>query len=123
MKTSSQLIAIAATALLSFGAQAAMPVNAADLPRISNGGTGFIGVTESAGMAQDSRSAYVRPAAGGNTWVPAQAGEASTMVNGVPNQQQAAAGNGADLRTMGAAPANSYSTGAAAMNPSWGTPK
>jgi hypothetical protein len=117
------LILAAALGCTALGAQAAMPVNAADLPRISNGGTGFIGLTESAGA---QRRAY-QPMRGATNSIPAQAGEASTMVGGVPNRHQdtSVAGSGMaqgsdrpELRTMGQS-----GTMATAANPAWGTPK
>jgi hypothetical protein len=117
------LILGAALGCLALGAQAAMPVNAADLPRISNGGTGFIGLTESAGT---QRRAY-RPMRSATSAIPTQAGEASTMVGGVPNRHQdtLAAGTGVaqgsdrpELRTMGHS-----GTMTTAANPTWGTPK
>jgi len=118
MKTSTQLILSAAAACFSIGVHAAMPVNAADLPRISNGGTGFIGLTDSAGT---QRQAYMHSRTTTSS-VPNQAGEASTMVNGVPNQTVATDGSvmaaRPDLRTIGQS-----GTAAAAANPSWGTPK
>lgn len=123
MKTSRQLILCAAFGFTSLAAHAAMPVNAADLPRISNGGTGFIGLTASAG---NPRQAYM-PTQAADSGVPLQAGEASTMVDGVPNRHiasgmvRSAAVEGAardELRTMGQRGAP-----AAAIHPSWGTPK
>lgn len=117
MKTPNRLILAAAAAFFSIGVHAAKPVNAADLPRISNAGTGFIGLTESAGTP---RQAYMHSRSTTSS-VPNQAGEASTMVDGVPNQIMATEANGnaprQDLRTMGQS-----GSAAAAVHPSWGTP-
>jgi hypothetical protein len=91
----------------------------ADEARITNGGTGFMGVTQSVGQ----------PRPMGRVYGAMPAGEASTMVNGQPNVDPNAPLAGSarmtyEQRTMGAAGAMpSYSTGpAAARNPSWGTP-
>jgi hypothetical protein len=104
-----------------------------DKGRITNGGTGYIGLTESAGQPRHMNS----PA---RASLPA--GEASTMVNGRPNQHPNSpinmAGNDA-ARTMDATRAmGASSMGAAPMrspmepmhssmtgstrHPMWGTP-
>ncbi len=88
-----------------------------DSSRITNGGTGFIGVTESAGqprMAQQFASM--------------RAGEATTMVNGQPNVNTEAPAWGSAMqpsatRSMGASGGMTLDPRAvAARNPSWGTP-
>jgi len=106
------LLALGACAAL--GAQAAMP---ADTGRITNGGTGFIGVTESYGQP-------ATVAVGSRTGMPA--GEASTWVNGRPNQNPEAPGM-ASGGTQGQSMGNTGAMGPQgvrgnARNPSWGTP-
>ena len=125
----SKLCAAAGACALAFAAQAASPLRAADVPRIPEGGTGFIGVTDSAGTAwrPDQRLAGTAAVTSG---VPVGAGEASTWVRGQPNRDPNAPGMGpaATRTTMGGAPAPSSEQRAArpggrsAMNPSWGTP-
>jgi hypothetical protein len=109
------LIRIAAAAagslLLAHGALA---TQATEVPRITNGGTGFIGVTESANTGW-------RPASA-DRMAALPAGEASTWVNGRPNANPEApmAGSRApDTRAMGA---SADPRANAARNPSWGTP-
>ena len=99
-------------------------MNGDDTSRISNGGTGFVGVTQSAGQA---RTMDQRMWTASNQWssrTPIAAGEASTSVNGQPNgnpdapTRDSMVSAKSDLRAMG----NSGSTKASARNPSWGTP-
>lgn len=107
--------------LCTFGACAALGANAAGMGaesgRITNGGTGFIGVTDSYGQpkALVAQSQMRLPS-----------GEASTLVNGRPNQNPEAPGamaGGVQTQAMGNA-GMSPQTGvrADARNPSWGTP-
>jgi len=109
----------AATLALATAAQA-MPSGG---ERITNGGTGFIGVTASAGMP---REAFVaRAPSGATTSVPSQAGEASTFVQGQPNRDPAATGNGPSSSTMGAAPSSMAAPATQATRAPhrlWGTP-
>lgn len=120
MKTSSAKIILCA-----LGACAALGANAtgmgADSARITNGGTGFIGVTQS----YESRQAYA--VEGRQARLPA--GEATTMINGRPNQNPEAPGmgmamGGAPTQFMGNSGAMRAETGVRAnsRNPSWGTP-
>ncbi len=104
------------------GVCAALGANAAgmgaDSGRITNGGTGFIGVTESYGQPGTV-------VAGSRMGMPA--GEASTWVNGRPNQNPEAPGvrmGGVPAQAMGNAPAGGTRTDlrANSRNPSWGTP-
>jgi hypothetical protein len=100
-----------ACAAFGFNAQAAS--GASDDWHMTNGGTGFVGVTQSAGQPRHKmmmdKSAYMR------------SGEASTMMNGQPNVNpdapmwNAKAMSAHERQTMGA-------QAAAASNPTWGTP-
>jgi hypothetical protein len=107
--------------LCALGACAALGASAAgmgaDNARITNGGTGFIGVTESYGQPGTV-------AAGSRRGMPA--GEASTWVNGRPNENPEAPGmatGGVQTQSMGNT-GMSPQTGvpAGARHPSWGTP-
>lgn len=97
---------LAAAAVCTFAAHAQAGVNAVDVPHISNGSTGFIGLTESAprtnrmGAAPDAAMA-MRPA------MPATSQEAR------PDEPRAET-----LRTRGDAAAPSHPL----MHPTWGTP-
>jgi hypothetical protein len=117
MNTLPKLLVTCAAAFLAFGANAGSTASMNDGSRITNGGTGFIGVTESAGqprMAQHFASM--------------RAGEATTMVNGQPNvNTEAPAWSSAAqpyaARSMGNASGRSMDArSVAARNPSWGTP-
>lgn len=116
MKTNSaKLILCALGAFAALGANAMG--TAADSGRITNGGTGFIGVTESYGQpkAMVAQSQMRLPS-----------GEASTFVNGRPNANPEAPGTamgGVQTQAMGNT-GMSAQTGvrASARNPSWGTP-
>jgi hypothetical protein len=128
MKRFSNLILCATLACGTLAAQAGTTLQAADLPRIGNGGTGFIGVTESAGMPR--QPVDVRWSATSSSAVPTRAGEASTFVEGRPNAQPDVPMAGdrramnapmqGDARTMGMA---GSSMPAIAVHPGWGTPK
>jgi hypothetical protein len=88
----------AALALGAVAAHASMRVNAADLPHITNGGTGFIGLTASAGQpAMDTM----------HDWSRVSTAPYASQERGAP-----------DTRAMGghAMPA------AAGMHRAWGTP-
>lgn len=106
-------------------AQAGTSLKAADLPRITNGGTGFVGVTESAGMPR--QPVRVQWTASSTSSVPTRAGEASTFVDGRPNLDPntpmgMAAGDRlqGELRTMGSGAA--MADAPAGARPAWGTP-
>lgn len=128
MKRFSNLILCAALACGAVAAQAGTHVRAADLPRISNGGTGFIGVTDPAGMPHRPVTAQWNA---GTTSIPLRAGEASTMVDGRPNANPDAPMAGARgmadapmqhaLRTMGSSGAAMADRPAGAHR-GWGTP-
>lgn len=96
-------------------------VRADEVPRISNGSTGFIGLTASAGMATSSVD---RPA---TRSAALPAGEASTVVQGQPNRDPAAVAitsGVAGTRAMGnsgAVPMQQPVT-AQRKSPVWGTP-
>lgn len=124
MNTTAKLLISSCALGLTLAATAGTAMNGDDTSRITNGGTGFIGVTESVGQP---RTMNTRMWTASNQWTsrtPIGAGEASTFVNGQPNQNPDAPSRDsmstarADLRAMG----NSGSTNAAARNPSWGTP-
>ncbi|MEO7391896.1 MAG: hypothetical protein ABIU58_06955 [Ramlibacter sp.] len=112
-------LALAATAGTSMGGSADS--------KITNGGTGFIGVTESAGQPRVAEMKMWMTAAQSVSAIPTAAGEASTMVNGNPNGNPDAPAYGSarssELRAMGNAAAT-YGpiSGASAHNPAWGTP-
>ena len=116
MKFTSTFIVCAAALTASLSAQAG--VRAVDVPRISNGGTGFIGATESANVP---RTRFVPTRDFGISRIPAQAGEASTMINGQPNgnpdQVWVAATAASTTQVMGAS-----SEWSARSHPLWGTP-
>lgn len=129
MKRFPNLILCATLACGAAAAHAGTQVRAADLPRISNGGTGFSGVTESVGMAAH------RPVTAqwnaNTTSIPLRAGEATTMVNGRPNANpdapMAHGGGTAGERMQPALRAMGGSGGAMADRPAgahrgWGTP-
>ena len=101
---------LCAAALLASAAHATT-LRAADLPRITNGGTGFIGVTDSAGS--DWRPAPAARIAAITSSIPVTAGEASTVVNGQPNrdpQDPALRATTMRMQAMGAA-ASPFSQG------------
>jgi len=113
-------LALCAAALTASLAQAG-GVRAVDVPRISNGGTGFIGVTESANAPR----AQIVPAAMSNnvSRIPSQAGEASTMVNGRPNgNPDAPTVAGSTTASSAVMGAGSSSWAARPSHPLWGTP-
>ncbi|RYY90863.1 MAG: hypothetical protein EOO24_32415 [Comamonadaceae bacterium] len=117
MKHSSKLLAGLAASILVFSAQAG--VKAADVPRITNGGSGVIGgVDPAAYPRQVSQS-------GGMTtqWNDgvAASNDASGMVNGRRAMPQAQAQSTRDTARMGAGSAQS-GEGLAARHPAWGTP-
>jgi hypothetical protein len=102
MHLSSRFTLCAAAVLVASTAQATT-IRAADLPRISNGGTGYIGLTESAGTGWRPEPAARTMAMSSS--IPVSAGEASTMVNGQPNRDpQDPALRATATRAMGAAP-------------------
>jgi hypothetical protein len=94
MKRFSNFVLSATLGCCAAAAQAGTPIKAADLPQITNGGTGFIGVTESAGMPR--QPVDWRSGANGMKFTPLPAGEASTFVNGQPNVDPYAPGRGMD---------------------------
>ena len=132
----SNLMLSATLACCAAAAQAGSAIKSADLPAITNGGTGFIGVTESAGMPGQRYD--VRWSASDTSSIPLQAGEASTLVKGRPNVDPNAPGMGTnrmgaagtvgtptygELRTMGGSPVGTGVAGApVGAHPSWGTP-
>ena len=126
----STLMLSATLACCAAAAQAGTTFNAADA-RITNGGTGFIGLTESAGMP--AQPVHVRWSADSGSILPS--GEASTFVKGRPNEDPYALGLGTnsmgsarvpmtgELRTMGGSRVDTGVAGApAGAHPSWGTP-
>jgi hypothetical protein len=127
MKRSIHLMLSATLACCAAAAQAGTSLKAADLPRISNGGTGFIGVTESVGMKRPP--ADVQWSASGSSAIPLRAGEATTFVNGRPNDNPNAPAAGAmagdhmqgQLRVMGGS-GGTMSDFPAHAHRSWGTP-
>jgi len=126
MNRFSNLILCATLACCAAGAYAGTAVNAADA-RISNGGTGFIGVTESIGKPR--QPVVVFWGASATSSIPLGAGEASTFVNGRPNEDPNAYGIGmtgvrtmGELRTMGGSGDAAMARDSASRHPAWGTP-
>lgn len=103
------LIALAAFATVSALSHAG--VRAVDVPRISNGGTGYEQV-----VARDTPRVVFSRADVERSLLPS--GEASTMVNGQPNAHPPVA-SAVDTQVMGSG--RLPATGPA-MHPLWGTP-
>lgn len=128
MKRFPNLILCAVLAGGAAAAQAGTHVRAADLPRISNGGTGFIGVTDSAAMPHRAVTAQWNAS---TSAIPLRAGEATTMVDGRPNanpEAPMAHGSGMagqpmqhSLRAMGGS-GGAMTDRPAGAHPGWGTP-
>lgn len=126
MSTFLRLPSAVAIALL-----AAAPLGAsAQQARVTEGSTGVIGVTDSAGTPRQ-HAARMRSTTPATSGTPITAGEASTVVRGQPNVDPFAPGNSVappDTRTMGASgvPAERRAgmrSGASAWpHPMWGTP-
>jgi hypothetical protein len=93
----------AAAVCCTFAAQAQTRVNAADLPHITNGGTGYIGLTASAMTSE--RMPMMSPAA-------------TTATGSTPSMSQEARADQPTLRTLGGAAAWSDPR----MHRAWGTP-
>lgn len=120
MNTSAKFLLSAVAACAALSAHAG-GMNTADSTRITNGGTGFIGVTESYGQPKAQWS--TADARG----ITSRAGEATTFVNGRPNQNPEAPGmamGAQDTRAMGAsaAMAGDATVAPAWRHRSWGTP-
>jgi hypothetical protein len=123
MKTFSTVLLSSCAMCLALAANAGTASRSSDAMPITNGGTGFIGVTQSAGQPNAMNTGAWTGTPQSVSRTPMAAGEASTMVNGRPNQNPDAPARGsmgdasAELRTMG---------NAAAMpgwqHRSWGTP-
>ncbi|MEO5672412.1 MAG: hypothetical protein ABIR26_17125 [Ramlibacter sp.] len=116
MKTSSQLLIASCAMGLAMAASAGTAMNGDDTSRITNGGTGYIGLTQSAGQPRPMPMKFVAAL---------PSGEASTLVGGRPNTNPdapawtAMAPRTAELQSMGNI---GSARSAAARNPSWGTP-
>lgn len=110
---------------MAFAANAGATMNTPAMAPITNGGTGYIGLTDSAGQPRTSQSRPWMASTQTTMRVPGSAGEASTMVNGRPNANPDAPGADSmgsaspDLRTMGNS--GGAMTGPS-HNPAWGTP-
>lgn len=129
MKTSRIAMLGLGSVCLAFSLGASAAGQMSDSSHITNGGTGYIGLTESAGQPRTMRA---RPMA------TLPAGEATTMVGGRPNvdpnaPSRMAGWNGDLTRSMGASPSTRpASMGSATMGGSmstdmphpmmWGTP-
>jgi hypothetical protein len=100
MNISSQFLVIAGALALAASANAST-TTMSDTARITNGGTGYVGLTQS---VAEPHSRWAR---GSNYGIPNSAGEASTMVDGRPNvdinapKSVATRMRPADLRAMG----------------------
>jgi hypothetical protein len=73
-------LAAAAAVCCTFAAHAGMKINAADVPHISNGGTGYIGVTASAMTSDRMAAMSTTPTAATTTrtdWTPSMSQEAA----------------------------------------------
>lgn len=130
MKTFPRLLISGAAACLALAAQAGTAMNASEMGRITNGGTGYIGLTQSAGQPRPMEMAMEMASTQAVSRIPVAAGEASTMVDGHPNQDPDAPAKGsmtsanAELRSMGhtgAAPAG-YGPMGPLQQRGWGTP-
>ena len=126
MKRSTHLMLSASLACCAAAVQAGTTIKAADLPRISNGSTGFIGVTESVGMKRPP--ADVQWSASGSSAIPLRAGEATTFVHGRPNENPDVPAGGmagdrmqGQLRVMGSG-GGTMSDFPANAHRGWGTP-
>lgn len=127
MKSFSTLLIGSGILCLSVAAGAGTAVHASQSVPITNGGTGYIGLTESAGQPRVAAASTWVASRDAVSRIPNRAGEASTMVNGRPNQDPDApardsmgAGK-AELRSMGNA-GMSHSGMAGAQHRLWGTP-
>jgi hypothetical protein len=125
MNITRKLIMTAGALCMAVGANAAND--------ITNGGTGYIGLTESAGQPRAMQSRTKAFAANSTMSFPSAAGEATTMVNGRPNANPDApsansmANPRSELRSMGNSSGAMGAMGAmGAGSPwqhrSWGTP-
>jgi hypothetical protein len=119
MKASRTLALTLGTVALACGMTAQAGVRISDSDRITNGGTGHIGITQSIGQPMPAPMARM-------TSVPA--GEATTLVDGQPNVNPDTVGwtpaRMDDARRMGAPAARSMpgSMPATKGHPTWGTP-
>ncbi|MES3000738.1 MAG: hypothetical protein V4787_08600 [Pseudomonadota bacterium] len=120
MNTATKLLLSSAALFTAFAASAAPAMPGQDAYHQTNGGTGYIGLTESAGQARTMNTDKVWTASSQMVnRTPTAAGEASTMVNGRPNVNPDAPGS--DSTSM-RAPRTQSMGNAAARNPAWGTP-
>ncbi len=92
----------AAAVCATFAAHAEMRVNAADLPRISNGGTGYIGLTASATTSGR---------------MPTMSEAATTHAAATPSMSQEATPTYDGAKTLGSGPMSDPR-----MHRGWGTP-
>jgi len=106
----------AAVACFAIGANAQMKVNAADLPHITNGGTGFIGVTDSTMKTDRMAAMSAAPTATMTTAAPATITNA-TRTGWTPAMSQEATPTYDAAKTLGSGPMSDPR-----MHRSWGTP-
>jgi hypothetical protein len=120
MNTATRLLLATSTLFLAAAANAAPAAPGQDAYHQTNGGTGYIGLTESAGQprAMNAKKEWTASSQMANR-TPMAAGEATTMVNGQPNvNPDAPASN-----SMAMHASRTQSMGnAAARNPARGTP-
>jgi hypothetical protein len=105
----------AAVACFAIGANAQMKVNAADLPHITNGGTGFIGVTDSAMKTDRMAALSMAPAA--TPMAATTTMKSSTRTDWTPAMSQEATPTYDAAKTLGSGPMSDPR-----MHRSWGTP-
>lgn len=106
MTAYSKLLISSAAVCLAVAANAGTAMNAPEA-RITNGGTGFIGVMQSADQPRNTNARVWMLSAESISRIPSSAGEASTMVNGRPNQDPDAPATG----SMAASSATAQSWG------------
>jgi len=103
----------AAVACFAIGANAQMKVNAADLQHVTNGGTGFIGVTASAMKTDRMVAMSAAPAATPMATTTAT----TTRTDWTPAMSQEATPTYDTAKTLGSGPMSDPR-----MHRSWGTP-
>jgi hypothetical protein len=120
MKHNSRIVLGLAATVLAFAAQAGGGVQARDVPRISNGGTGVIGGVEPGTSSRQANQAGMSYGTSPSTQAAAVTqGSAGTPSSVMPEAQAQSTWRG--TATMGAGRTQS-SSDLAARHSSWGTP-
>lgn len=120
MNTTTRILLSTAALFTSIAANAAGAMPGQDAYHQTNGGTGYIGLTESAGQPRATNAGKMWTASSPMAnRTPMAAGEATTMVNGQPNvNPDAPTWNSVAMHK----PRTQSMGNAAARNPAWGTP-